>query len=263
MLGNGNEAHRGPPTSLRGWLSDVYFPALLDHALEPLSIRLGARATIDDPLFGRTTGLPGLDGLLKQVNDWLAKNGAAYTRGQFTTGIDRDLTEGRLTLTIDGHRVNLPVAVVAERRRSREVELRVYYATRPVTGKSTLRHALLSRNSDLPLPPLVAEHLDAMSRGNLDAVLACFEADAVLTCPSGTERANAGGGLRAYYERLTAGGWEAHRGGAADDGRTCALELSLTKVAGRDLSPQAALIVYEKGDSGLLRAVRMYDDVEV
>src|SRR5690242_15879161 len=118
MFGNGNEPDRGPPTSLRGWLSDVYFPAILDSALGPLSIRLGPRATVDDPMFGRTTGLPALDAHLKQVSEWLSKSGAVYTRGLFTTGIDRDVTEGRLAMKIDGAAVDLPVAVVAERRRS-------------------------------------------------------------------------------------------------------------------------------------------------
>ena len=261
MFGTGNEPDRGPPTSLRGWLSDVYFPAILDGALGPLSIRLGPRATVDDPMFGRTTGLPALDGLLKQVHEWLVKTSAVYTRGHFTTGIDRDVTEGRLALNVDGNAVDLPVAVVAERRRSREVELRVYYATRPVTGKSAPRPALLTHKNDLVLPPLVVDHLDSMKKGRIDQVLACFEADAVVTDPFGIARANVGGGLRAYYEKLLAGGWDVHRGGAADDGRTCAVEVSLTKSACKDISPQAGLMVYEKGDSGLIRAIRVYDDL--
>lgn len=261
MFGNDDRPDRGPPSSLRGWLSDVYFPAVVDDELGPLSVRLGPRATVDDPLFGRTTGLPALDGLLKQVREWVVRTSAVYTRGQFTTGIDRDVTEGSLSLEIDGSRVNLPVAVVAERRRSREVELRIYYATGPLKAKGVARSALVAHNNGLVLPPLVVNHLEAMRKGSIDLVVACFEADATVTDPAGTVRANAGGDLRAYYEKLLAGGWEAHRGGAADDGRTCAVELSLTKRGGDEISPHPGLLIYEKGDSGLLRAVRVYDDV--
>ena len=257
----GNEPDRGPPTSLRGWLSDVYFPALLDDALGPLSIRLGPRASVDDPLFGRTAGLPALDGMLEQVKEWLTKHAASYTRGLFTTGIDRDVTEGTLSLTVDGAAIDLPVAVVAERRRSREVALRIYYTTAPLGGKATPRAALVTQDSELVLPTLVTDHLEAMKKGNVDQVLACFESDASLVEPSGAARSNADGSLRAYYTKILSNGWEATCGGAADDGRACALEYSLNKIAGRMSAPQAGLMVYQKGDSGLLHALRVYDDI--
>ena len=52
------------------------------------------------------------------------------------------------------------------------------------------------------------------------------------------------------------------QGATADDGRTCAFEYTLTKMNGRPVAPQAGLAVYERGDSGLLRALRVYDDLE-
>ena len=52
-------------------------------------------------------------------------------------------------------------------------------------------------------------------------------------------------------------------GASADDGRICALEYTVTKVAGKSVTPQAALLVYERGDSGLLRWVRRYDDIDI
>jgi hypothetical protein len=49
---------RGPPTSLRGWLSDVYLPVLLDEAegsLAALTLRLGERAAVDDRSGSKST----------------------------------------------------------------------------------------------------------------------------------------------------------------------------------------------------------------
>src|SRR5688500_17336553 len=96
---------RGLPTSLRGWLSDVYFPALLDkeHLKEThraLAARLGSRAAIDDPMYGRAAGLPALEDHIARFSQWLLDHQGSYGRSHFTTGIDRDVTEGTITLSL-------------------------------------------------------------------------------------------------------------------------------------------------------------------
>jgi hypothetical protein len=47
-----------------------------------------------------------------------------------------------------------------------------------------------------------------------------------------------------------------------DDGVRCALEYNCVRWGSHDLPPQAGLGVYERGQDGLLAAVRVYDDVE-
>src|SRR5580693_3755088 len=101
---------RGAPSNLRGWLSEVYFSALLASQSEPLARRLGARATVDDPIFGRAGGMPALDRYLKEASDWLAKHEAQFQKVAFTLGSDRDVTEGLLLLTFGGQRACVPVA---------------------------------------------------------------------------------------------------------------------------------------------------------
>jgi hypothetical protein len=261
-LGNCDSAERGEPTALKGWLSDVYFPALLEDALGPLMTRLGQRATVEEPMFGRASGLSALEGLLESVQEWLAKSKATYDRGQFTTGIDRDLTEGILNLTLDDRKVELPVAVVAERRRSREVGVRVYYSSLLVSGKTATRAPLVQPSSDVMVPELVKDHLDALKTGDVTAALACFESEAVLREANNAAHGHAHGGMRTYYTRIATGGWDVQRCGAADDGRTIMLEYTLARLAGKEVTPQAGLMVYERGDSGLFRAVRLYDDIQ-
>jgi hypothetical protein len=260
-----DEPDRGPPVSLRGWLSDVYFPALLDEnaeSLEALAQRLGPRATIDDPIFGRCVGLPALTRFIAEMASWLRQHKATYTRLYFTTGTDRDVTEGALTLTSDEKSVELPVAVVAERRRSREVELRLYYSAQPIKGTFALRSPLVERNDTASLPSPIDEHLEALRKGDVAAVLASFEADGSRREARGIEQKKGAGLEETYRALLAGGGVEILKGGTADDGRTCALEYTLVKVRGKSVPPQAGLAVYERGDSGLLRALRNYDDLE-
>jgi hypothetical protein len=259
---------RGAPSSVRGWLSEVYLPALVSSQAEQLVHRLGGRATVDDPIFGRTKGMPALASYLDRAEAWLTERHGAFEMLAFTTGSDRDVTEGLLALTVDGRRASVPIAVVAERRPEREVEIRLYYSTKAILGVSTAREPLVPRDDELAVPPSVEAHLNALGRGDADAIVATFEHDATLRDPAGGMHVKDGHGgpIRAFYEKLFAHGPEGGRGvevlkGArADDGRTCAVEYTVTRVGGRDVSPQPGLSVYERGESGLLRSARLYHD---
>ncbi len=261
-------SERGAPSSLRGWLSEVYLPELVASRPEPLSLRLGDRATVDDPIFGRTSGMPALRRYLEEVAAWLAKHSASFERVAFTMGPDRDVTEGTLGLTFEGRRVSVPVAIVAERRKEREVELRLYYSTRPIKGTHAVRSPLLPQDDSIAVPPPVAAHLDALRRGDAASMVATYEVGGTLRDPAGTVRTRDEDGkeLLAFYGALFrpgGGGIEVLNGARADDGTTCALEYTVVRVHGKGVAPQAGLAVYERGDSGKLRAVRVYEDVEV
>jgi hypothetical protein len=263
---------REASSGLRGWLSDVYFPALVSSQADQLVRRLGDRATVDDPIFGRTTGMPALARYLEEIAGWLAKHRGAFDKVAFVTGSDRDVTEGTLSLTFEGRAVKVPVAVVAERRPGREVEIRLYYSTKPIKGTRAVRSPLLPQDDEVTVPLQVATQLDALSRGDLAAVMASFENGAILRDAAGRTHAkeDEGGPLRAYYEALcpsagagaTGSGIEVLKGARADDGRICALEYTVVRVRGKNVAPQAGLAVYERGETGLLRAVRVYEDID-
>jgi hypothetical protein len=259
---------RGAPLNLRGRLSEVYFPALLASETVSLARRLGDRATLDDPLFGRTSGSSALERALNEMARWLAARGASFTNRGLVIGSDREVTEGLLTLTENGGPLILPVAVVAEKRREREVDLRIYYSTREFASTAERRPFVLA-SEDVVLPPPVATHLDALSRADLGAVIASFERDATLCAPNGTSYGGSRSSppLRTYFEMLidpnpdATGGTTFQRSARADDGNACALECSVVRLRGRDVPPHSALVVYERGDSGLLKAARLYGNI--
>jgi hypothetical protein len=268
---------RGAPSGLRGWLSEAYFASLATAQVDQLVKRLGDRATIDDPIFGRTSGMPTLQRYAEEVAAWLEKHAGAFEKVAFVTGSDRDVTEGTLSLTFDGRRVEVPVAIVAERRPEREVELRLYYSTRPIKGTRAVRSPLLPQDDEVAVPPPVAAHLDALSHANVKGIVASFENGGTVRDSAGHTYAKEGEGgpLVEYYDKLfgnppaspdprpAGAGIEILKGARADDGTVCALEYTVVRVHGKDVPPQAGLAVYARGDSGLLKSVRVYQDVDV
>lgn len=245
---------RSPPSALKGRLADVYVPALVSGALDALSRRLGNRATIDDPLYGRASSLASIDPLLGRVSEWLAERKATYEHVGSTTGVDRDAAEGRLAVTIDGAARTLPIAVVAERRRLREIELRVYYAPGSGAKGRKARSPLVAAGAQAPLAQVIATIVDGMRTGALEQALAGFEEGGLVIDPMGAAHEKKDGALGSYLSNEL-GGLEILIGGAADDGRTSCIEATLNR---RDKEPIPALLSFERGDSGLVRELRVY-----
>jgi len=71
------------------------------------------------------------------------------------------------------------------------------------------------------------------------------------------------GDLGRFFGRLfVSGGISVERCSLTDDGTSCALEYNLTSWGSVLLPHQAGIAVYERARTGLLGAVRLYDDVE-
>ncbi|MBX3227768.1 MAG: hypothetical protein KIT84_15535 [Labilithrix sp.] len=239
---------RGAASTLKGRLADVYVPALVSNALPALSKRLGNRATIDDPLFGRASTLSSIDPLLERFAAHF--KGATYRHVASATGVDRDVSEG--VLTRGG--ADVPIAVVAERRRLREIELRLYYTSGQ--NERRARAPMLEANPDAAVPQVVLHVLDALRKGAVERVLAAFEASARFVDPDGKAYAKKDGSMAAFVSDVGSR-MQIAPAGAADDGRCCCVEavISRTRPTG---DPEPAALTFERGDSGLLRELRFY-----
>lgn len=249
---------RGAPSSLRGWLSEVYFPALLAGELEPLLLRLGARATLDEPMFGTSTGIDGLRAHLEQIAKRLGEAKASFERYAFVTGIDRDMTEGILSFDRDSLRLALPVAVVAERRKSREVELRVYCRARELP-RSAGRGAPAIPPLPTVLPDNVRQLLDFFSAGDSHGAAALFDPMSFTREPTARQREGRDA-IEAGFRTLIGSGVELYPTGMADDGRHCIVEGALMRIGPAAIRPTHSLFVLERSEQGLFRSLRLYDD---
>lgn len=244
---------RSPPSALRGRLADVYVPALAAGTLDALSRRLGNRATIDDPLYGRASTLGSIDPLLARVAAFFAEGGATYEHICSTTGVDRDAAEGRLAMKVDGQIRKLPIAIVAERRRLREIELRAYYAPAFAPPGRKPRSPMVAASAEGGLAQPVDAIIDAMRAGAVDQTLAGFEETSRVVDPSGRTYDRHDGAMNTFLSDL--GELGIAIGGFADDGRAACIELTMTR-RGRDAAP--ALFAFERGESGLVRELRLY-----
>ena len=245
---------RGTATTLKGRLADVYVPALVDGALQALSRRLGNRATIDDPLFGRAATLSSIDPLLEKAAAHFREMRATYRHIASATGVDRDVSEGVLSMNTSSGRSEIPIAVVAERRRLREIELRLYYATSGPQRK--VRPPLIDGGNNVAVPQIVAHVLDAFRKGAVERVLAAFEESSRFVDPRGCGHPKRDGSMSAFLSAI-GDRIELVPAGVADDGRNCCLEAVLTRL-GALQEPEPAALSFERGDSGLLRELRLY-----
>ncbi|HVH45125.1 MAG TPA: hypothetical protein VM925_22385 [Labilithrix sp.] len=243
---------RGAASTLKGRLADVFVRALVDGSLAELSRRLGNRATIDDPLFGRASTLSSIEPLLQKLSAHFERLGATYRHVASATGVERDVSEGVLVVNTKQGVTETPIAVVAERRRLREIELRLYYAT----GSEERKPRVAPRNAtaDVAVPQIVAHVLDGLRKGAVERVLAAFEESSRLVDPRGTPHAKRDGSLASFVSRLT-GRLALVPTGAADDGRHCFVEAAVMR-EGDDA--ELAAFTFERGDSGLLREIRCY-----
>jgi len=238
----------GGTGALKGRLADVYVPALVSGAIGALSRRLGNRATIDDPVFGRASTLSSIDPLLEKAAARFA--GATYRHVASATGVDRDVSEG----VVENGSTRLPIVVIAERRRLREIELRLYYATGGSPRRS--RPPLLHSYDPVSLPQLVAHVLEALRKGAVERVLAAFEEGSRWVDPSGGAHGKRDGAMAAFLSEMGSR-LEIEAAGAADDGRTCCVEAIVTRA--RPLpEPEPAALSFERGESGLIRELRSY-----
>ncbi|MGH7280887.1 MAG: hypothetical protein ACRELY_05135 [Polyangiaceae bacterium] len=254
-----------PSSKLRGRLSEVYFPALLGESQEELTIRLGERASIYDPVFGAAAGVAEIKKKLTELAKWLSDSGASYAHERTFVGVDRDVAEGILSLRVDGRHVDLPVAVVVERRREREVDLRVYHATQPIDRWQAARPPRANPETEPSLAQDVASHLSAVRLGDADAIVAGFESIGALRDGVGRTHARDAGQLHDFYVSLLqnahgANDWVPIVRRSADDGRTCSIEYEIEKLRGGETAPKEGLMVFERGDSALFCSVRIYDE---
>ena len=176
----------------------------------------------------------------------------------------RAVEEVLVHLDGDTGRITLPVAIVADfAADTRIAELRMYFSNWARTGEHAIRPPLLQPDPAVQAPDVVGEYQRALAAGEVEAVVALFEPDAVHREPAGGEYVHRGSAeLRALFQRFfsNGGGIPLEQCTVTDDGRACAVEYNVVRWGRTELPPEAGVAVYVRGDSGRLAAARIYDD---
>jgi hypothetical protein len=241
-----------------------FFDGLLVGEPDALVGSFTGEPELHHPVRGRIKGARAFEAFVGQMNAWLRQ------RDVSVEDVERVVTDRagfeELVLHLDGEtgRVDLPLAIVADKTDGRIDELRMYFSSLPLTGHHENRPPLLQPDPELPESDVVAEYQRALAAGDVDAIVAAFEPDGYAREAAGGQYIHKGhAGLRAFYEL-----WFSNGGGIPlehwlliDDKRACALEYNVVRWGRTELPPEAGIAVFVRGESGKLAAARIYDDV--
>jgi SnoaL-like domain len=245
-----------------------YYEGIMANQPEALVRSFAGEPRVNDPRVGHVEGAMELRAFVSGTADWLRERDAVVENVALTRTSTRTVEEVVLHLLSDsGVRVELPVAIVSDRNPDRTIKtIRVYHSMWPLTGSHRVREPLLPPDPNIVVSDVVVgEYQRALAAGDLEAVLATYEADAYAREPSGGEYVYRGKEkLREVYSAQFAngGGIPLEHCTLTDDGVRCAIEYNCVRWGVTELPPQAGVAVYERGSSGRLAGGRIYDDVE-
>jgi hypothetical protein len=243
-----------------------YFQGLASGETDALVRSFAGEPELHHPVYGRVRGRRDFERFVAETNAWLFERRAVFHDADRIVTPGRGVEETMISLDTEDGRVELPVAVAADRDdRARIIELRVYFSTWATTGRHTSRPRLLQPDRDLDPPDVVGEYQRALAAGDVEAVVAAFEPDAYLREPSGQTYLHRGRAeLRALYERFFSdgGGIALEHCAVTDDRRACALEYNVVRWGRKPVPAEAGIAVHVRGDTGKLAAVRIYDDAD-
>jgi hypothetical protein len=245
----------------------AYYEGILAEEPEALIRSFAGEPRVNDPRVGHVEGARRLRAFVSGTADWLRERDAVVENVALTRTQTRTVEEVVLHLLgDDGGRVELPVAIVADRNPDRTLKtIRVYHSMWPLTGEHAVRPPLLPADPELHAEGIVGDYQRALAEGDLQGIVSSFDPDGYAREPSGGAYLHRGvEGLRTLYEHMFAngGGIPLEHCTVTDDGVRCAVEYNCVRWGVTDIPPQAGVAVYERGTSGLLSAARIYDDVE-
>ena len=148
-----------------------YYDGLMSGEHDALIGSFAGEPVLHDPLHGRVRGARELEAYVSELKAWLAQHNMSFEP------VDDVITETRafeeVVLHLEGQagRVDVPVAIVADRRSDgRLSELRVYHSMWPVSGHHVHRPPMLQRDPELRASDVVAEYQHALAAGDVDAM---------------------------------------------------------------------------------------------
>ncbi|MFZ2012684.1 MAG: hypothetical protein WAV00_02580 [Nocardioides sp.] len=199
-----------------------YFDGLLAGDPDPLVESFAGAPQLYDPIRGRVKDEAAFRAFVTETSAWLREHEASVDDVEHVILEHRGFEEVVLHVGTERGRVDLPVAVVADRRPEGRIDgIRVYFDTEPLTGQSSPRAPLLQPDTGLAVPAAVASYVEAHGAAHGARLEPCA---------------------------------------LVDDGRACAVEYNVVRPGTALEVPEAGLAVFVADGSGGLAAVRVYGD---
>jgi hypothetical protein len=243
-----------------------YFDGLLAGEPDALVRSFAGEPELHDPVRGRVKGVRAFEAFVAETSSWLRRHNVSVEDVEHVITERHGFEEVVLHLDGQAGRVELPVAIVADRRSDGRIEeLRIYFSNWPLAGRHTHRPPLLQPDPQLRESAVVGDYQRALAAGDVDAIMAAYEPDGYAREPAGGQHVHRHlDSLRSFYELLfsNGGGIPLEHCAAIDDGRACALEYNVVRWGKTELAPQAGVAVYVRGPHGKLAAARIYDDTD-
>jgi hypothetical protein len=243
-----------------------YFDGLMAGEPDALVESFAAEPELYDPVRGRVKGRRAFEAFVRDMNDWIARRNVTVENVAHVVTGRRGFEEVLLHLDGETGRVDLPLAIVADREDDGHIdELRIYFSTWALTRRHVSRPPLLQPDPELRAPDIVSDYQDALAAGDVDAIVATFEPQGYAREPAGGQYFHRGpDDLRSFYQLLFSndGGIPLEHCALIDDKGVCALEYNVVRWGQTELPPQAGVAVYVRGQSGKMAAARIYDDVD-
>ena len=148
-----------------------YYDGLMAGEHEALIRSFAGEPILHDPRRGRMIGVRAFEAYVSELRAWLADHNMSFDPVDHVFMEPRGFEEVVLHLEGEAGRVDLPVAIVADRDSDgRLAELRIYHSIWPLTGRHLHRPPMLQRDPDLRAEGVVAEYQRALAAGDVDAI---------------------------------------------------------------------------------------------
>jgi ketosteroid isomerase-like protein len=252
-------------------IAEKYLNTVVNSDFERLIALVGSDGAVEDPRFGRITGEQSLKQFMANIQKWLEEFSPRVQHVRTTKTDKRVCSEDILHVDLGEEQWELGVGtVVGYHKVSGAAEVHVYYTNWPFNNHS---HSHRPALFDEPEPG--AKHTDVILRyyqslvtGDLEKLATCFEADIYFREPSGPPYVHWGtNAVIEYFKGLFHNGAPMLREDTVtDDGRCAIMEFTVIGWNGKEWGDpsqyHAGLACYERSKEGLMRAIRIYDDVD-
>ena len=124
-----------------------YFDGLMAGEPDALVESFAGEPELYDPVRGRVKGKRAFRAFVTETNAWLVRRNVSVEDVEHVVTEPSGFEEVVLHLDGETGRVDLPVAIVADRKADRRIEeLRIYFSTWQLTGRHANRPPLLARS---------------------------------------------------------------------------------------------------------------------